>query len=206
MQRYKLVSKRGLFLLLLKYFAYFCPDYNLSFFKSMKNLFLCIALVALSATSCNTDRMGGIPSITVDSIQINGETIKWDIYSPIPVPLHAAVRVFTTLEVSEGTLKSFNMAIRCNEDEEAEETAHLQEMEYDENDVSDFSNNLPEGTLRFKDGVVRTNVAIEAFISSKMKDNDLTFKFYLNTDDQAVKEELFFNVLDEDNDGVQKTM
>lgn len=161
----------------------------------MKNAVLFIILFVVSVTSCKTDDMGGTPLITVDSIQINDKTIKCDVYSPIPVPVDATVRVFTTLEAFDGTLKSFNTEIKCNEDEEVKGLAHTQEMDYNKNDVSDLSNNLPEGTLRFKDGVVRTSVAVEAFISSKMKDTALTFKFYLNTDDQAVKKEVLFNVL-----------
>ena len=149
----------------------------------MKNTFLIIPFLALGMVSCS-DGMGGIPLITVDSIQINGESIGRNILYPIPV------RVFTTLEAYDGTLSSFNTEVNYGENEVS---GYQKAIEFEKDVVSDDLTNLKEGVLRFKDGVVKTNVAVET-IAPSTKDT-LKLRFYLNTDDKGTKEELVFKIV-----------
>ena len=153
----------------------------------MKNTFLIIPFLALGMVSCS-DGMGGIPLITVDSIQINGESIGRNILYPIP--MNATVRVFTTLEAYDGTLSSFNTEVNYGENEVR---GYQKAIEFEKDVVSDDLTNLKEGVLRFKDGVVKTNVAVET-IAPSTKDT-LKLRFYLNTDDKGTKEELVFKIV-----------
>jgi lipoprotein len=155
----------------------------------MKNTFLIIPFLALGMVSCS-DGMGGIPLITVDSIQINGESIGRNILYPIP--MNATVRVFTTLEAYDGTLRSFNTEVNYGENEVS---GYQKAIEFEKDVVSDDKNmtNPEEGVLRFKDGVVKTNVAVET-IAPSTKDT-LKLRFYLNTDDKGTKEELVFKIV-----------
>lgn len=104
--------------------------------------------------------------------------------------MNATVRVFTTLEAYDGTLSSFNTEVNYGENEVS---GYQKAIEFEKDVVSDDLTNLKEGVLRFKDGVVKTNVAVET-IAPSTKDT-LKLRFYLNTDDKGTKEELVFKIV-----------
>lgn len=155
----------------------------------MKNVLLILSLAACIASSCE-DGMRGEPVITIDSIQVNHEIFTG--YEINSIPVNAEVRVFATLEATNGTLKSFNTEVNCDDDE-----IHQKNIKYEEGVVSNNGmTNLSEGTLRFKDGVIKTRVEVET-TAPHADSNMLTFKFYLNADEKAVKEELIFRITEE---------
>lgn len=180
-----------LIVLFINFISIFASD-NIFYVLVMKNVLLFFSLLACVASSCEGG-MEGEPVITIDSIQVNHETFPgYEIYS---IPVNAEVRVFATLEASDGTLKSFNTEVNCGEDDAQ---AYQKDIKYEEEVVSNNGMADPsEGTLRFKDGVIKTRVEVET-VAPQAENHVLTFKFYLNADERAAKEELRFRVTEED--------
>ena len=157
----------------------------------MKNSWFFSLLVPVALCSCEQE-LDGEPIIAIDSVHVN--RIKVMSQEEYLIPYNAEVKVFTSLYTDNGTLKSFSARVEC--DEEDDESGHLRDLIFVEDDVSDNGmTDLSEASLRFKDGVVRTKVQILTRVTHHDGD-EMKLKLYLNAGHNGTKEEVEFQIMD----------
>lgn len=158
----------------------------------MKNIALFVLPLTLGFISCDNNK-GGEPVITIDSIYVDGVSRGCDLSEPISS--NSTIRVFTTLATESGTLVSFNTQADCGDGSDSGICPVTSITEYEKETVSDDISNLSQGTIRFKDGVVKTNVAVETSLPDVLE-QDLHFKLYLTTTgNNNLKKELNFKIV-----------
>ena len=159
----------------------------------MRNYWFFTSLIPLLLCSCEQE-VGGEPVIAVDSVYVNREKVM--LQEEYLIPYDAEVRVFTSLSVDNGTLKSFSAQVKCEKEDADEE--HLRDLTYIKEDVSDTSmTNLSDALLRFRDGVACTKVEVLTRVAH-YEGEELKLKMYLNTEHNGIREEISFLILEKD--------
>ena len=141
-----------------------------------------LLLLPLFAAACSNDDKS--PVITVDALYLrqqeatDGETEKVNYASRMdelpPLKVGDEVEAFLTLDGNGSELQTFTLQ---NDDEVATE------LHYKEAEVTTEGNLTDEehGQLRFKDGVVHTDLSVEATVERVEANGDVYLTFYLSS-------------------------